>query len=54
MQNLFEFFFCPQHGIFAPVNWAWMAPALSSGIITGKAAWSRIVLSIKAGLSWRP
>lgn len=28
MDQLFEFFFCPQHGLLRPANWMLIGPAL--------------------------
>jgi len=46
MEQLFDFFFCPIHGIFAPINWAWVGPMLSSSLSYGKVCWSYVASKV--------
>ena len=45
LNNLWEFFFCPQHGIFAPANWQAIAPVIGqlwNQIVTfGRYLWNK-------------
>lgn len=43
MHTIYEFIFCPVHGIFAPANWVWLAPLFSEGTAIAKAFWHKAV-----------
>jgi len=47
MNAIFEFFFCPVHGIFAPANWQFLAPLFADGLMTVRHLWSRVWGMIK-------
>lgn len=36
MNDLYEFFFCPVHGLFRPANWAFILPMIGGMWIAGK------------------
>jgi len=35
---MWEFLFCPIHGVFAPANWAFIAPAVA-GVVAFARRW---------------
>jgi len=39
---IFEFFFCPEHGIFSPKNWVWIAPMVQPMMMKIELFWQKI------------
>ena len=39
---IYEFLFCPQHGLFAPANWVFIIPVLSGAWMFVKRLWSKL------------
>lgn len=48
--NLFEFFFCPVHGIFRADNLMYIPILVSGVVVVIKGYWGRIVTKIR---SWK-
>jgi hypothetical protein len=42
-QAIYEFFFCPIHGILRPMNWPFIIPAISAISLGVKTYWSRFL-----------
>lgn len=39
---IYEFLFCPQHGLFAPANLAFILPTLSAAGMYVRRIWSKL------------
>lgn len=44
--TFWEFLFCPQHGLFAPANWAFILPAATGGMLYFRRIWGRLWLRL--------
>jgi hypothetical protein len=47
MNDIFEWFFCPVHGLFRPDNWVFIPLAISGGLYAVKSCWYKVVNKLK-------
>lgn len=47
MNQIYEFLFCPIHGILRPANWIFIAPGAAGAIGYGRNLWDKLLAGIR-------